>query len=491
MMAAIKQAEALLPLWTATSICAAIGGQTTGGDPAIFGLAIDSREVRDGDAFFAMPGTGLDGHDYVEMALSKGAVLAIVRHDWAALQGVDEAKLIRCADPKQALINMAIARRAEVSATIIGVTGSVAKTSLKDAIHRCVGREALAHTNVRSFNNDVGVPLTMARMPLETQFGIFEMGMNHAGELTALSGWVRPDVALITTVALAHSAFFDSEADIADAKAEIFIGLEPGGTAILPRDNRHFERLLAAAKAAGASKIITFGNTAEADVHPITVARHGHCTTLTAKVVDQTMLFKVGIPGAHWVTNALACIAAVYCAGADLGLAGLSLADMRALPGRGAMSAVAVGAGEAVLMDDSYNANPASMTAALETFGTVEIDKRGRRIAVLADMLELGDDSPQLHADLVKPLVSGDVDTVICVGPLMAHLAKAAQSHVSVIEAQDDVEALKRLKSILRSGDALLVKGSNSMKLGRLVTALKNGALALSDRRPGMAGEAS
>lgn len=488
MMAAFKPAEALLPLWTSQSICAAIGAACAGEDTAIFGLAIDSRDVREGDAFFAMPGTAMDGHNFVETALGKGASVALVRRDWDAPSGIDEAQLIRCACPKDALIAMGQDRRGAVSAQIIGVTGSVGKTSLKDALFRCTGREALAHTNVRSFNNDVGVPLTLARMPLETQFGIFEMGMNHAGELTQLSSWVRPNVALITTIALAHAEHFDREEDIADAKAEIFKGLEPGGTAILPRDNRHFDRLAAAAKACGAARILTFGSTPEADVYPITVSRHGHCTTLSARVCEHTLLLKIGIPGAHWVMNAVACIAAIYAVDGDLGLAGLSLAEMQALPGRGAMSMIAVGAGEAALMDDSYNANPASMAAALETFGTLDLNGRGRRVAVLADMLELGADGPALHADVLQGVLTADIDILVCVGPLMAHLAAAAQSHITVLTADDHDAALQALRSHMRADDAVLVKGSNSMKLGALVTALKEGRLGLSDRRATMQG---
>lgn len=483
MMAALIPAEALLPLWTSETICSAIDGTCEMLETSIFGLAIDSRDVREGDAFFAMPGTDMDGHSFVETALGKGATVAIVRRDWDAPDGVDEAQLIRCACPKKALISMAQDRRAAVSAQIVGVTGSVGKTSLKDALFRCLGRETLAHTNVRSFNNDVGVPLTLARMPLETQFGIFEMGMNHAGELTELSDWVRPNVALITTIALAHAENFDREEDIADAKAEIFKGLRPGGTAILPKDNRHFARLEAAAKACGAARILTFGSTPDADVHPITVSRHGHCTTLSAKVCEHTLLLKIGIPGAHWVMNAVACLAAIYAVEGDLGLAGLSLAEMQALPGRGAVSRIAIGAGEAALMDDSYNANPASMAAALETFSTLDLPGRGRRIAVLADMLELGEEGPALHAALCSAVLDADVDILVCVGPLMAHLAEAAQSHISVLQTSHHDEALQTLKSHMRADDALLVKGSNSMELGALVTALKDGALGLSDRR--------
>ncbi|MEM6681583.1 MAG: UDP-N-acetylmuramoyl-tripeptide--D-alanyl-D-alanine ligase, partial [Pseudomonadota bacterium] len=402
MMAAYSKAEALQPLWTVKSICDAADAVSSGPDSAIFGLAIDSRDVREGDAFFAMPGTQMDGHDFVPMAFEKGAAIALVRRDWTPPETIDDARLIRCDCPKQALIAMGVARRAAVDAKIIGVTGSVGKTSLKDALFRCLGRERLAHTNVRSFNNDVGVPLTLARMPLETQYGIFEMGMNHAGELTELSAWVRPHVALITTIALAHYEHFENEEGIADAKAEIFTSLEPGGTAILPADNKHFARLKAAAEACGAAHILTFGMASSADVRPVTVSRHADCTALSATIGDETLMFKVGIPGAHWVMNAIACLAGVKAIGGDLGLAGLSLAEMRALPGRGAVTNVPVGGGSAQLMDDSYNANPASVTAALETFASVNVGARGRRIAVLGDMLELGEGAPALHAGLIE-----------------------------------------------------------------------------------------
>ncbi|MEO0412369.1 MAG: UDP-N-acetylmuramoyl-tripeptide--D-alanyl-D-alanine ligase [Pseudomonadota bacterium] len=483
MMTALKPALATSPVWTAQEVCAAVGGASSSPDLALFGLQIDSRDVGNGDLFVAMPGTEMDGHDFVEKALASGAAAALVRRDWDEPEGVEAGKLIRCDCPREALIAMARARRAAVDAKVIGVTGSVGKTGLKDALQRCLGRQALAHTNVRSFNNDVGVPLTMARMPRETQYAIFEMGMNHAGELTQLSDWVRPDVAVITTIAKAHYAFFKSEEGIADAKAEIFSGLMPGGTAILPADNQHFERLKRAALDAGAANIVTFGHSPSADVHAQAVVSHGDCTALSAKVGDQSMLLKVGIAGRHWVSNALAALACIEAVGADIGLSALSLASLRALPGRGEVSAVRVGAGDVKLMDDSYNANPASMAASIETFGQLQGASRGRKIAVLGDMLELGDAGPEEHEKLAAHLTAADVDYVICVGPLMAHLADVAQRDITTFHEVDPPKAIARLRSELRAGDTLLIKGSNSIGLSKVVSELKAGALALDKER--------
>ena len=489
MMSALKPRQATTPLWHASEVAAAVDGIAAASDATFFGVQIDSRDVAGGDLFVAMPGTDKDGHDFVAGALRSGAAAALVRNDWQAPAGVTESQLIRCAAPKDALIAMATTRRDLVDACIIGVTGSAGKTGLKDALQRCLGRQALAHTNVRSFNNDVGVPLTMARMPRETQYGIFEMGMNHAGELTQLRAWVRPDIAVITTIAMAHYEFFESEEGIADAKAEIFSSFKGAGTAILPYDNRHFERLHAAATTYGAERILTFGLQPGADVRSIAVSSHGDCTTLSAQVVDQAMLLKIGIAGRHWVSNALAALAVIHAAGADLGLAGLSLADLRALPGRGQVTEVAVGAGSIRMMDDSYNANPASMAAALDTFSGLKSAPRGRRIAVLGDMLELGDAGPEQHAALLKPLLEAEVDSIICVGPLMQHLTDAAASKLEAISAASPDEALSALRPLLRAGDTLLVKGSNSIGLAKLVEALKGGALALTeDRRSGEAG---
>ncbi|MEM7568791.1 MAG: UDP-N-acetylmuramoyl-tripeptide--D-alanyl-D-alanine ligase, partial [Pseudomonadota bacterium] len=480
---ALQPAQATSPLWHINEICDVVGGQCAGADQPLFGVQIDSRDVAAGDVFVAMPGTSMDGHDFVETAFKNGATAALVRRDWDAPDAIEAERLIRCDCPRDALIAMAVHRRQTSKAKVIGVTGSVGKTGLKDALQRCLGRQALAHTNVRSFNNNVGVPLTMARMPRETQYAVFEMGMNHAGELTELSGWVRPDVAVITTIAKAHYEFFESEEAIADAKAEIFTGLMPGGTAILPYDNVHYDRLKQAAVDAGAASFLTFGFAEEADVRARRIVSHGDCTTLSAQVGEQAMLLKIGIAGRHWVANALAALACIEAVGADIGLAALSLAELEALPGRGQVTSVPVGAGEILLMDDSYNANPASMAASIETFGQLTGAARGRRFALLGDMLELGDAAPEEHEKLFEPLKDVGADVLVCVGEHMEHLAKAAQSSLKAFHEADATAALARLRTELRAGDTLLVKGSNSIGLGKVVADLKDGIFALKDVR--------
>ena len=458
-----------LALWTASEIAEATGG-TASGDFQAAGVEMDSRDVRSGDLFFALKGESSDGHLYLDKAFSNGAAAAVV-----------EAPIARphvlVNDTSRALELLAKAARNRASVQIIGVTGSAGKTGVKEAIFASLERSSkgAAHRSVRSYNNHVGVPLSLSRMPGRSKFGVFEMGMNHPGEILGLTGQVRPHVAVITTIAPAHIENLGSEEAIADAKAEIFAGLEPGGTAVIPADSLHYERLRDAALAHGA-QVLAFGRAAHAHVRlldAIPAANGG--SLVTAAIDDRRLCYSVAEPGAHWVANSLCVMAAVHAAGGDLGAAGLALSEMGGLKGRGARHRIAVPGGHALLIDESYNANPASMRATLAQLGATPA---GRRIAVLGSMKELGDFAPSFHAQLAEPLAEAGVDFAVLVGPEMIALARAlgqpAQNplgnRVVYAHCENPGEVIAALEEFgLTGGDAVLVKGSNSVGLGRVV----------------------
>jgi len=467
-------------LWDAASVAKAIGG-TTQEDCFIANVATDSREIGEGGLFFAMRGEAMDGHRFIPTAMTRGASLVVAEHP------VDVPHVL-VEDSFAALQALGAAARARVlpEARIIGVTGSVGKTSVKEAIYAALDRTSRggAHRSVKSYNNHVGVPLSLSRMPARTLYGIFEMGMNHAGEISDLTAQVKPHVAVITNIAPAHIENLGSEEAIADAKAEIFEGLVEGGTAIIPADSPYFERLKAAALAKGA-KVLSFGRAAHADVRlldalasPGLGGRSGG-SLVTADLGDIRLCYTVASPGEHWVINSLAVMAVVRAVGADFGAAGLAMAELEGLAGRGARVEITTkDGGTALLMDESYNANPASMRS---TLAVLQAENARRRIAVLGAMKELGDFGPALHAQLLAPIAEAKVDFALLVGPEMAALAEelgtsdagALGKPIPFTHCQTTDEAIARLAAFgLADGDALLVKGSNSVGLGKLVSSL-------------------
>lgn len=455
----------MTPLWTSADIAAATGGAVFG-DFSASGVTFDSREVIGGEVFVALTGEATDGHRFAAQAAARGAAGMLVS------ETVDGPH-VRVADTMAALTALAAAARDRSPAKRIGVTGSVGKTGTKEALKAALTRFApdAVHASVKSYNNHTGVPLSLARMPADTRFGVFEMGMNHAGELTALTALVKPDVAVVTWVASAHREFFASEADIADAKAEIFSGLPPGGTAIIPHDNIHAARLRAAAQACGAN-IVSFGMTPGADVMAESFALHPDCSCVTARLGDEKLTFKVGMAGRHWVGNALAVLAAVKAVGGDLALAGLALADLNDLAGRGRRLRVAAGSGQAIVIDESYNANPASMAASLAVLGDVVPARGGRRLALLGGMKELGDLSDGFHADLAPAMIAAKVTVAVLVGPEMKPLVAALGRQIDVRHVGDAAAAQREVDRLLLADDVLLIKGSNSIGLGGVVAAL-------------------
>lgn len=461
-----------LALWTAAEIAAATGG-TASCDFAVSGVEIDSRDVIEGDLFFALKGEAMDGHRFIDAAFAKGAAAAVVDRP------IDGPHVL-VEDTSSALELLAKAARERTMARVIGVTGSVGKTGVKEAIFAALDRSSRgrAHRSVKSYNNHVGVPLSLARTPEATKFGIFEMGMNHAGEIRALTGQVRPHVALITTIAPAHIENLGSIEAIADAKAEIFEGLEPGGTAIVPADVAQYGLLRRAAERLGV-KVVSFGRSDFADVRLLdAVPAPGGGSLVTADLGERRLCYTVATPGEHWVVNSLAVIAAVRELGGDLGAAGLALAELEGMKGRGARHRLSVDGGVVLLIDESYNANPASMKATLAELGKTVA---GRRIAVLGAMKELGEHGPAFHADLAVPLRDAEVDFALLVGeemlPLAVELGKSATTSLgkpmSFAHCQTAGEALAALAELgLRADDAVLIKGSNSVGLGAVVAAL-------------------
>lgn len=453
-------------LWTSAEIAQATGG-TASEAFSVTGVAFDSREVGPGDLFVALSGETTDGHGFIDQAFVSGAAGAMVSRP------VDHPHVL-VSDTTAALNDLGAASRARTSAKIIGVTGSVGKTGTKEALFEALDRCAhgFVHRSVKSYNNHVGVPLSLARMPRDARFGVFEMGMNHAGELSLLTRLVRPHAAIVTAIAPAHKAFFDSIEAIADAKAEIFEGLEPGGTAIIPFDSPYRDRLIAAAQRHGAN-ILTFGTGNGADVRAVdsvTAANGG--TLVTVKLPQADVCITIAPPGEHWVSNALAVLAAVHVVGGDLAVAGLALAELPGLPGRGARSIVPFADGEALVIDESYNANPLSMAATLKQLGR---EKGTRRLAVLGAMKELGEESEAFHAALAEPIQAANVNFAILVGPEMAALADQLEGSLALTHVADADAAAKCLQSEMRAGDAVLVKGSNSVGLSRVVAAVTGG----------------
>lgn len=460
------------PLWTAAEIAAATGG-TASADFAVHGVTFDSREVGPGDLFIALRGETTDGHRFIEQAFAAGAAGAIVERP------VDHPHVL-VADGMTALEALGRASRARSGARIVGVTGSVGKTGTKEAIAAALDRHrpGKVHRSVKSYNNHTGVPLSLARMPREAEFGVFEMGMNHAGEIAALTRQVRPHVAVITTIAPAHIENLGSMEAIADAKAEIAEGLEPGGTMILPFDSPWFGRLRAATAPHSATQV-AFGVGEGADVRARdwVVDHDSGGSLVTAQMGETSLCFSLAQPGEHWVANAMAVLATVQAAGGDLPAAGVALAELPGLAGRGARHPITLDSGTALLIDESYNANPASMAATLAQLGR---EPAQRRIAVLGAMKELGEHGPRFHAELLPHLVSAGIDKAILVGDEMAALAEAIatarlEKPIDFAHGASVDDARQRLEADLRSGDVILIKGSNSVGLSRIVAALTEG----------------
>jgi UDP-N-acetylmuramoyl-tripeptide--D-alanyl-D-alanine ligase len=463
-------------LWTAAEAAAAATGQLQGSTRwTATGVSIDSRTVEPGDLFVAIKGPSLDGHDYISQALGAGAVAALAHR---RPEGLDaEAPLLLVDESLTGLERMGAAARERCSARRIGVTGSVGKTGTKEALKTLLSDQAATFAAVGSFNNMWGVPLTLARMPRETVYGVFELGMNHAGELGPLSRQVRPDVTIITTIEAVHTEFFASVEAIADAKAEIFEGMNEEGVAILNRDNPQFERLAAHARRHGIRRIIGFGAHAKATSRLLDCSLQATCSAVSAVIEGERLDYCIGAPGEHWVMNSLAVLAAVKSAGADLGSAAASFSRVMPPKGRGQRSQVMLpaqrGGGSVELIDESYNASPAAVRAALRVLAQAKPRNGGRRIVVLGDMRELGAQAAALHAGLAPDLVASGAQLVFTVGPFMTNLDSALPAALRTAHADSSAEIIAPVLATLKPGDVVLVKGSLGTRMAPIVEAIK------------------
>ncbi|MDE2062203.1 MAG: UDP-N-acetylmuramoylalanyl-D-glutamyl-2,6-diaminopimelate--D-alanyl-D-alanine ligase [Bradyrhizobium sp.] len=462
-----------LPLWTSDAMQAAMRAGANGALPqAITGISIDSRTVALGEAYFAIKGAVHDGHEFVVAALKAGAALAVVEKAQVG-KFASDAPLLVVDDVLAGLVDLARASRARLEGQVIAVTGSVGKTSTKEALLHVLSAQGQTHASAASFNNHWGVPLSLARCPAAARYAVFEIGMNHAGEISPLVKMVRPHVAIITTVEPVHLEFFTGIEAIADAKAEIFEGVEPGGAVVLNRDNAQFARLSRRARECGISRIVSFGANERAEARLLDLSLHATCSAVHADILGHEVTYKLGMPGRHMAMNSLGVLAASSLAGADLALASLSLSQLVPAAGRGVRQTLLVPGGEIILIDESYNANPASMAAALSVLGRMPVGAQGRRIAVLGDMLELGPTGAKLHAGLNEAIKAEHVDLVYCCGPLMRNLWDALSTGKRGGYADNAANLEAQVLAALRAGDAVMIKGSFGSKMKTIVSALE------------------
>jgi UDP-N-acetylmuramoyl-tripeptide--D-alanyl-D-alanine ligase len=460
-------------LWTVDAMAKAMGADRQGALPqSVTGLSIDSRSIGPGEAFFAIHGDRRDGHEFVSAALKADAALAVIAADRRA-QFATAAPLLVVPNVLGGLRDLAAVARARLHGKVIGVTGSVGKTGTKEALRLALSKDGETHASVASYNNHWGVPLSLARCPATARYAVLEMGMNHEGEIEPLSRLARPHVAIVTTIAPVHLEFLGTLAKIADAKAEIFFGVEPGGAAIVNRDIAQFGQLKRRAKESGVARVVSFGAHEAADARLLKCALHPRCSTVEARILGTDLTYKIGAPGRHHVLNSLAVLAAVELVGADLALAALALAELAPVSGRGAPIEIGLPGGPALVIDDSYNANPASVAAALAVLGQAPVGPRGRRIAVLGDMLELGPKGKALHRGLVDPVLANAVDLVFCCGPLMQALWQALPASRRGGYAENSAALEAQVLPAIRAGDAVMVKGSLGSRMAPIVKALQ------------------
>ncbi|ACK52370.1 UDP-N-acetylmuramoylalanyl-D-glutamyl-2,6-diaminopimelate/D-alanyl-D-alanyl ligase [Methylocella silvestris BL2] len=473
-----RRSEPQEPLWTGLGLVAPLEARISGGAPrrGATGVSIDTRTLCPGDLFFAISGFNSDGHDYVAAALEKGALAAVVDEAHAeSLARLGPLYVVRD-DVLAALERLGVAARARTRARIAAVTGSVGKTSTKEALRLALSAAGRTHASVASYNNHWGVPLTLARMPRQTEFGVFEIGMNHQGEITPLTRMVRPHVAIITTVAPVHMENFTGVEAIADAKAEIFAGLEPGGVAILPADNPQFERLAAAAKRSAAGLVTSFGADKHAEARLLDVRLAADHSMVEADICGQLLTYRLGAPGRHLAMNSLAVLLAAKALGVDPREAAQTLASFAAQPGRGQRLELQAPDGAFTLIDESYNANPASMRAAFDLAGALAPPSPGRRVAVLGDMLELGSHAADMHAGLAQDLAANHFDLVFAAGPLCKHLFDALPAAMRGEWRENAQMIAPAVAAAVHAGDLVIVKGSNGSKMSAVVEALKHAA---------------
>ncbi|WP_169568432.1 UDP-N-acetylmuramoylalanyl-D-glutamyl-2,6-diaminopimelate--D-alanyl-D-alanine ligase [Sneathiella limimaris] len=470
------------PLWTGAEILQATSGSCSSQDWQVTGVSIDNRAINPGDLFIAIVGPNNDGHTYVKSAFENGAVAALVSRIPEDCEDLECLVLVE--DTQTAMEQLGEAARARTDAKIIAVTGSVGKTGTKEALAHCLSAQGKTHWSVSSFNNHWGVPLSLARMPQETEFGVFEVGMNHPGELGPLSCFVKPHAAIITTIAIAHLEFFKDKAEIARAKSEIFEGVLSDGTAVINADIEEFQLLHDRALEEGVRNILTFGSNEGSDCKLLNMKLVAHGSEVEASIAGERVAYQLSVPGEHWVKNSLAVLGAIKAVGADVQKAASSLASFQAPGGRGEQLNIQLGSGSFTIIDESYNASPIAMRAAFKVLKGIQPIEGGRRIAVIGDMRELGEKSAEIHADLVNDLLDCAPDMVYACGPYMQNLYEGLPQTVQGGYAASSSELAETVRSEVRAGDIVLVKGSLGTKMKLILDAL----IALSDDQSTLVG---
>ena len=452
-------------LWTPDELETALGPPTAGLRGPATGVSIDTRTLKPGDLFIAIKGDAHDGHDHVARAFEAGASAAVV----ARRLDVD-GPLFVVDDTLRGMEQLGQAARRRSGARVLAITGSVGKTSAKEMARVALSAVGSTHASAASFNNHWGVPLTLARLPADAAYGVFEIGMNHAGEITPLVGFARPHVALVTTIGPVHIAQFGSLEAIADAKAEIFSGVERGGAAVLNRDAPQFERLKAAA---AGLRVLSFGSSSGGDARLIVCEPEGEGSRVEAEIGGERVGFTLGAPGRHMAENAVGVLLALQALGAPLRACAEALAAFAPAKGRGERFILQAPGGAFTLIDESYNANPVSMRAALALLGAAKPGPGGRRIAAIGDMLELGDEGAALHAALAPDLIANKVDLLFGAGPQTRALYEAAPASLRAAHAERAEDLREALLGAPRAGDVVMIKGSNGSRMGPLAVALR------------------
>ncbi len=455
-------------LWTSDEVAKALSPVAMSGAFEATGVTFDSRAVGKGDLFFALSGETTDGHGFVADALSRGAAAAIVSRDVPNAAG----NLVKVADTMKALVDLGRAGRRRSQARIASITGSVGKTSTKDALRTMLSDQASTAASMASYNNHVGVPISLARLPRAADYGVFEIGMNHPGEIEPLARLVEAHVGVITNVEPAHIGHMGSEEAIADEKACLFAGMLDGAVAVLNRDSRHFDRLAERARGFGVARIVGFGRDASADVRLLACDLHDSGSDVVASIHGWRVEYRMGAAGEHWVLNSLAALAVVEALGADVTLAAATLAEVKASPGRGARRRLKFGEGAIELLDESYNANPASVKAMLAVLARAEPAPGGRRLLAMGDMRELGGHADAYHAGLADAVAASGATQVFLCGPHMQVLWQRLAAAQKGVHRPDSAALAGEVAAALRAGDVIAIKGSLGSKMKNVVDAV-------------------
>ncbi len=455
----MNDAHSKSSLWSSTEAARVTNGIAKGHWVA-HGISIDTRSLQKGDLFIAIRGDAMDGHKFAADALAKGAAAVVIDH---AIEGVPDDKALMVSDTFKAMQDLGVGARTRTAAKIIGVTGSVGKTGTKEMLGRVFSALGQTHYSEKSLNNHWGVPLSLSRMDAGCDFGVFEMGMNHANEIAPLTQMVKPHIAIITTIAPVHTEHFpDGLNGIAKAKSEIFSGMDAHGIAILNRDNPEYDLIVSEAKRQNITKIFSFGKSDQADARLIDCLVASNGTRIKAIILGEEINFTMKDAGPHNATNALSVLLSVKLIGGDIQKATMALHDMEPPAGRGKREYLNIGDANnpVTLIDESYNASPVAMQAAFKVMALIDPGRGGRRIAILGDMYELGANSAQMHRDLAMPLQAAGIDLVYTCGPLMKNLYDALPEQNRGQHRDEAPEMAKIVPDVLVPGDVVLVKGS-------------------------------